>query len=75
MNQTVAQLIEALQKIEDQNQPIVSVIVIAEDLFSEDDDYNDNMTVTEFQGHLAKNEGRIIRAIDDAYEGIRDAIY
>ena len=72
MTQTVAQLIEALQKIEDQNQPIVSVIIIAEDLINDDDE---PMTSDEFQGLIEDNAGLVTRAIDDAYEGIRDAIY
>lgn len=75
IKQTVAELIKTLQEIEDQNQPVISVLILAEDLYSEDEDYNENMTVAEFDKHVTKNEGAIIRAIDDAYEGLRDAIY
>lgn len=69
---TVAELIKALQDIENQDQPIISVLVIAEDLFGDDDE---PMTVEEFTRLIDDHERFVNRAIDDAYEGIQQAIY
>lgn len=76
MNRTVRQLVQALQSIEDQDQPVIDMIIIAQDIivYNPQNDGDRELTPEEFKQRFDENYKLIERAVDDARDTVYDVL-
>lgn len=76
MNQTLSELIKSLQAIEDQDQMVVSLIVLAQDVIKYDEEtkQDEELTPEEFAKAVDEAYKPIVRSIDEAFEYITGEI-
>lgn len=76
MNQTLSELIKSLQAIEDQDQRVVSLIVLAQDIIKYDEEtkQDEELTTEEFAKAVDEAYKPIVRSIDEAFEYITGEI-
>lgn len=76
MNQTLGELIKSLQAIEDQDQRVVSLIVLAQDVIKYDEEtkQDEEVTTEEFAKAIDEAYKPIVHSIDEAFEYITGEI-
>lgn len=76
MNRTVRELVQALQSIEDQDQLVIDMIIIAQDIivYNPQNDGDREMTSQEFKQRFNENYKLIERAVDDARDTVYDVL-
>ena len=77
MSQTVRELIESLQQIENQDQQVVSLIMLAQDVLKYDPEtgQDEHLTPAEFAEAVGKTQKSIDRALAEACEYVAGEIY